>query len=331
MILRKLFLACINLFVKMVDLPSSRYQKNLDGYTYYPLPIKEFFILPTPYNRLTEELQNQIITIYEPGTDISLVKAQRMHIFFEFPKENVIRIVQLYILSNPSNFLVTASLAGNPVIVFPLPSGAANLQFEGGTLGQRFVLTPDGFGDTRGISPGTDTQVLFSFELPYKTDLLIPIKIPIPVDTINIMLPSSNVSVKSSQLQDLGEKSIQNTAWHVYTSSSLAAGSRLDLLVSGKPRMADPEEDELNTNLAVGVISISIVLFFVFIFVFQKISFNKSQKTPVVVPTFDEENRDSSLDAIIALDDQHQAGQIPPAAYQERRAELKDRLRGIQP
>jgi hypothetical protein len=32
------------------------------------------------------------------------------------------------------------------------------------------------------------------------------------------------------------------------------------------------------------------------------------------------------LDAIIALDDQFKAGQIPPAAYKERREELLKRL-----
>jgi hypothetical protein len=35
---------------------------------------------------------------------------------------------------------------------------------------------------------------------------------------------------------------------------------------------------------------------------------------------------DELLDAILALDDQFQSGQLPEAAYQERRAALKARL-----
>jgi hypothetical protein len=35
------------------------------------------------------------------------------------------------------------------------------------------------------------------------------------------------------------------------------------------------------------------------------------------------------LDAIVALDDLYQAGELPETAYQQRRADLKERLRKI--
>jgi len=40
-------------------------------------------------------------------------------------------------------------------------------------------------------------------------------------------------------------------------------------------------------------------------------------------------SRDEILDAIIALDDAYQAGQIGEAAYMQRRAALKEQLRGL--
>jgi hypothetical protein len=58
------------------------------------------------------------------------------------------------------------------VITFQLPDGASNLMVKGGSLGGRFVSTSDGFGDTQGIPPGTGTQILFSYDLPYDKDLL---------------------------------------------------------------------------------------------------------------------------------------------------------------
>ena len=39
------------------------------------------------------------------------------------------------------------------------------------------------------------------------------------------------------------------------------------------------------------------------------------------------ETAESILDAIVALDDLYQAGELPEEAYKERRAELKDRLK----
>ena len=35
------------------------------------------------------------------------------------------------------------------------------------------------------------------------------------------------------------------------------------------------------------------------------------------------------MDAIIALDDQYQAGELPEDAYRQRRAELKERLQNL--
>lgn len=41
------------------------------------------------------------------------------------------------------------------------------------------------------------------------------------------------------------------------------------------------------------------------------------------------EDEETLMDAIIALDDQYHAGNIPEAAYLERRAVLKDKLRKL--
>jgi hypothetical protein len=41
------------------------------------------------------------------------------------------------------------------------------------------------------------------------------------------------------------------------------------------------------------------------------------------------ENKETVIDAIIALDDLFQAGKLPEEAYQQRRAELKARLKEL--
>lgn len=274
----------------------------------------------------TTAMENQQITIYEPITDTALIKAARMHIFFEFPKANVLRVIQLFVLSNPTKNLITSAHAGDPVITFQLPDGASNLMVKGGSLGGRFVSTSDGFGDTQGIPPGTGTQILFSYDLPYDKDLLFYIKLPLNIDVTNIMLPSEGVTIKSSQLNTAGEKLIQNTEWRIYSSGPLTSGSRLDLLVSGKPVIDDPQADEMNTNLAVGLLAVVVVSVFVIIAILQEIGEKKAAKKQKPIPPKDISAQNTVLDAIIALDDQFKAGQIPPAAYKERREELLKRL-----
>lgn len=274
------------------------------------------------------DFTNQIITVYETDTDISLIKAERMHIFFEFPSTETIRVIQMYILSNPTNKLITSPAAGEPVIRYQLPTGASNLQFQGGSLGERFVKTPDGFGDIQGIPPGTGTQVLFSFDLGYKSDLPFYLKLPVTVETINAMLPAGNVSIKSSRLQILGEKDIQGTSWNVYISDRMESGTPLDLLVSGKPVISDMIMDDWDTNLAVGVISLAVVLMIVAMLIHQNVASRKKMAYVENVARMSDSDREAILDAIIALDDQYHAGQIPHNAYIERRNELKTRIGG---
>ncbi len=112
------------------------------------------------------------LQIYESTSDTAALSVDRLHYFFEFVDDQTIRVLELYIISNPGDKTVAAAKDGEPVVTFRLPEGAANLQFEDGELGQRYVQTPDGFGDTTPVRPGSaNYQVLYSYELPYKGKL----------------------------------------------------------------------------------------------------------------------------------------------------------------
>jgi mono/diheme cytochrome c family protein len=277
----------------------------------------------------TNDQQTQIITVYETSTDTSPIRADRLHLFFEFLKPDVVQVVQMFVINNPTDYLITAGKAGDPVISFSLPEGATNLQFQGGQMGERFILTPGGFGDTQGIPPGSGTQILFAYDLPYKTDLHLLVKVPLPVETSNIMLPSRGITIKSSQLQDMGEKSIQDTVWRIYSSGMIPAGTVLDLLLTGKPMVEKTAEVEQGMNLTVGLIALGLVLIVAAVLGFRWNSSRKAVLPVKTIPPLDGTSADAILDTIIALDDQFQAGQIPRTAYEERRAELKERLRGV--
>jgi hypothetical protein len=275
-----------------------------------------------------EEFQNQIVRVYESSSDISQLRADRLHLFFEFLKPDVVQVVQMYVLNNPTNYLLTAEKPGVPVISFPLPEGASSLEFQDGKLGERFILTDTGFGDTQGIPPGSGTQILFAYDLPYKTDLHMLLKVPLLVESSNIMLPSQGVTIKSNQLQDMGIKQIQGTDWRIYASDMILTGTELDILLSGKPKLAETAETEQSMNLTIGFIALGLALVITSVLGLRWKAFRKSVSPAEIAPTLDGAGLDAGLDAIIALDDLYQAGQIPRSAYEERRIELKERLRG---
>lgn len=276
-----------------------------------------------------DELDDIRVLIYEPETDISLVTADRVHIFFDYPRSDTIRVVQLYVLNNSTNRMVTASTAGGVVINYPLPPGALNLQFQNGTLGQRYQITRDGIGDTQPVTPGDSTQVLFSYDLPYRGEAIFDVSIPVKAEIVNVLLSAEGVTLKSRQLQEVGEKNIQNNTWQLFTATGLDAGTAIQVQISGKPRVTTPRENEMSSSLAVGTISLVIVVVFITTILFRDVMEKRTQEHEAAVAHIDTKNRDAILDAIIALDDQYQAGQIPAAAYHERRAELKNRLERI--
>jgi hypothetical protein len=272
-------------------------------------------------------LQTQIITVYETSTETTMLRADRLHLFFDFQKPGVVQIVQMYVINNPTNYLIISNKPGSPVLKFELPEGASNLEFQNGQIGDRFILTPEGFGDTQGIPPGSGTQILFAYDLPYKTDIHLLVKVPLLVETSNIMLPSRGVTIKSNQLQDLGDKNIQGSVWRIYSSEMIPTGTNLDLLLTGKPVEVKTEESEKNMNLTIGLIALGISLIIIAFMGYRWKSTKKTFLLEISNSASDGQNMDALLDAIIALDDQFQAGEIPRLAYEDRRAELKERFR----
>lgn len=287
------------------------------------------FTSPVIHAENADETQNSRVTIYEPDTDISKITAERVHIFFEFPRSDTLRVVQLYVLSNPSNRLITSESAGGVVIEYPLPAGASNMQFQTGSLGQRFLFTRDGVGDTQGIPPGDGTQVLFSYDLPYRGEAGFSITVPVAAQTVNVMLAAEGVNLKSPQLQDIGRKDIQNSTWQLFTAQGVKAGEGIMLKLSGKPRVTTPQENEMSNSLAAGIVSLVIVLVLILTIIFRDIMDKRTRTQEISQQRTEPVDHNAVLDAIIALDDQFQAGQIPAAAYRERRTELKSRLRRL--
>ena len=243
----------------------------------------------------------------------------------------MVQVVNLYIISNSGGKVVVAEKPNDPVIRFPLPEGATNLQFQEGELGDRYVETKNGFGDRMGIAPGEGQhQVLYAYTLPYDRKLDLEIPVPLPVDAAIVMVPPGGVRLKSDQLQDAGQRDVQGMAYQMYQAdSSLAAGEPLKFTLSGKVGVdgAAAEDNSLNF-LLIGLGIFGAALIGAGYWLYRQ---RAGQLSPVYEsggesPVDEEETSESLLDAIVALDDLHATGGLPEAAYQERRAELKARL-----
>jgi len=310
------------------------------------MPVGRAFITSTEYNKVAYSSDIAVVEagktnlelslpIRETTTDSSVLSVDRMHILFEYREPDTLRVIELWILSNLSDRTLVAMEEGAPVVTYPLPEGATNLQFEDGILGERYVETTGGFGDTDVVRPGPGLrQLVFSFEMPYRRRLEFVQPIDLPVNAVVILGPEEGLNVTSDQLQDAGTRQMQNISYHMYTSDRLEVGTELAMTISGQPKGAGLVAGS-RTNLVIGLLAFGVALIVTGVWLFRR---NRAERTGIeaaeeldedFLPGEAAEDPETLLDAILALDDQYQAGELPEEAYRQRRAELKARLTGF--
>ena len=280
----------------------------------------------------------QIVT-YDASSDVSVLTTDRLHIFFDFSDPELIQVVEVYIISNPTDQSVVSAEPGGPVVFFPLPAGYQDLQFEDGALGERYQEAPGGFVDTTSVPPGmSQYQVVFAFNLPYDRRLDFTQPVTMSTSAVVIMLPDNGVKLSGDALIDGGVRDFQGTTYRMYNGSNLSAGSELAFNMAGRPNTGGATliGETSWQNIAIGVGGLGVVLVMVGLWLYQR---NKKTTAPLdegeeEALTADEpasaEDTEALMDAIIALDDQYQAGELPEDAYLQRRAELKERLQNQQ-
>ncbi len=274
------------------------------------------------------------VTIYDSTTDQSGLAVDRLHVFLEFSEPGFVRVGELFIISNPGLRTVAATELGGPVVQFSLPEGAQNLQFQSGALGERYIAIPGGFADTSPVQPSLgEYQVLFTFDMPYDRKLTISQPMLPNTGDVVLLMPDTGVKLQGNLLTDSGARDVQGVSYLMYTGSGFGPDTPLTITISGDPQTGSPSLSgaDNRTSLLVGLGALGVALIVAGLWLYRR----SRAMTPVVEavpveksePLAPAEDPDTLMDAIIALDDQFRDGKLPEAAYQERRAELKEKLR----
>lgn len=267
------------------------------------------------------------ISLRKISTDNSALYAERIHVFFDFVEENTIQVVEMFVIQNPTDSVIVPADSSTPVINFKLPSDSQNLQFEQGMMGVDYIEQPGGFGVMDSFGANSSVQVLFAYELPYSKSLDLDIHLPLPVNASIFMIPSDLVKFSSDQLAFSGERDVQGMRIQTYTSGSMNSDSSINVNLSGKIKQnTQIIQDSNSVSIIIGSLSLVLALGFAFFFIRKKNTIEAELKD---IP-LEEEDLDSLLDAVIALDDAFHSGEIPENAYHNRRKELTDQIKRIQ-
>ena len=270
---------------------------------------------------------NLPVEIYDTTADRSQLWADRMHIFLDYIDEDTIQVVEMFLLNNPTNLLMTADQPGNPVVEYHLPAGASNLVFDSGELGGRYTSLETGFGDTQTIPPGAGYQVMFGYDLPFDGKEEIAIQIPVPVNAIVVMAPEGTLDVKGDQLTPGGEREIQGVNLSVYNASKLTRDSSLVMTVSTARQGTTSLAASSKTSLIIGLSIFGLVLVGGGLWLARMQKKNSAQLAEAVEEEL--ESEEEILDQILALDDQFRAGNMTTDCYHQRRTVLVEKLNKI--
>ncbi|HJS29318.1 MAG TPA: c-type cytochrome [Anaerolineales bacterium] len=311
------------------------------------MPESRVFMVTTEYSQATYNSDiaivepdthaiNLPVTIYDTTEDSSMLAVDRLHIFLETLEPGSLHVVELYLISNPTDKVIVAPGEGEPVVQYKLPAGATGLQFQSGTPEGRFIITEDGFGDTMAIPPGSGQyQVMAAYDLPYSKKVNLSHMLTLPVNSVVLLVPDVGIKVKGSQLEDNGVRQFQGESYRIYSSDRYGAGSQLEFSVSGSVagpggEMGSPDQQ---SGLMAGGLLFGLSLAIVGGWAFRRFYWipkreGTQAKRSLPANTADQQGGlgftsvESVLDAIIALDDLHGAGKLSEAAYHNRRKEL---------
>lgn len=275
------------------------------------------------------------ITIYDTTTDMSALTADQVHILLDYSKPDIIQVVEFYVISNPGEKTVIAGQKGEPIVTLSLPKGYTNLQFQDGQLGDRFLQTADGFGDTAPVIPGNQQyQLVFAFDLPYSNNFEFAQPFSLNVSAVTFLV-SEGVRAEGQNLMDGGVQEMADGGgkFQLYNAGSFKSGESLTLTISGKAQQgaaATIPAGGSTRSLAIGLSTLGLAVLLSGFWLYMRRQNRIPEDESLKQGDIETGSRDEILDAILAVDDQYNAGNISEEAYKQRRSELKEKIRRIE-
>jgi mono/diheme cytochrome c family protein len=305
------------------------------------MPLSRIFIAELTYDgmdlqsgfAIVEEGNTSLILspiiLYNKTEDTSALVVDETRIFFEYGTD-VVQIFNVYSFRNPSDEIIVVKLNEKGEIPFiKAPEGASGFGYEPVQDSEPFQQVENGLA----IPPSEGSYGMIAYgSVPKAKEFKLTQEFVLPATAVTVFVPEG-ITIKSEKATDLGVQAIQDFNFQIYEVGSVIAGEKLDLSISGTPKesatASTPGAATSNQNLLIGAGALGAVLILAGAWMYLR-DRNREDDTTGEQDEEDEfESSEDVIDAIIALDDLHRAKKISDDAYQKRRAELKDILKGM--
>jgi hypothetical protein len=269
------------------------------------------------------------ITIFDKTDDFKILSFNQIHLILDQSSQNEIQVTELFIVANPGKQVVVVASDGTSIPFIQVPKNASGLQYQLSQGSTQLLNATGGFA----MVPGADKQFGFiaSYVLPYKNGLKFEQAFAVPVASLTVFVPEG-MRLRGEQLTDAGKQDIQGKFYQMYQVSKIASDGTLSMSLSGTPG-ASGSAPSRQTWVLIGIAAAGLLFIGLGILLYlrDRARLRLAVESNAVEIKEDAigEDRDGIMDAVIALDDQYKAGEIPKEAYEKRRNELKERLKKV--
>jgi mono/diheme cytochrome c family protein len=305
------------------------------------IPINRIFIAELTYDgvdlqsgfAIVKEGETSVslppITLYNRTEDLSALIVDEARIFFEYGTD-VVQVFNVYSFRNSGDEIVVVKFNDKGEVPFlKAPAGSSGFGYEPMQDSEPFQQLENGFA----IPPSEGSYGLIAFaSVPKEKEFEFSQEFVLPAEAVTVFVPEG-ITIKSDQSTDLGVRALQDFNFQVYEMGGVTAGETLNLSVSGTPREAEtastPAEVTSNQNLLIGAGALGVALILAGAWMYLRDRTREEDGVGEKEEGNEFDSSDDVIDAIIALDDLHRARKISDEAYQRRRAELKEVLKGM--
>ncbi len=281
------------------------------------------------------------VTVFNTTSDPAVVTIDQMHILLNFAGDQL-QVDEFYVFSNNGTSVFVGE-SGDPAagtLQISLPEGAENVSFQR-ALGSmdstipanEVIQTAVGWADTFPLNPGPGgLNLIVSYDLPYNDGATLSRPIHYQVTNANVIMQDAGVTASGEGFEDLGVQDMGGNRFATYNRAGVAPGSTLELTLDGRPQVTSPSGSTVqagnnNLDLIIGGISLLVVAGLA-VFTVRTWRGRAEEDDEEEYDDVDDE-REQLLQAIVALDESYEKGQIAESAYTARRAELKAALAEI--
>lgn len=255
------------------------------------------------------------LRVWEPTSDAGVVKVNVHHIIIE-PGEGAVQVAELLVFVNTSDRTYVGGGSNGDrrqSLHFSLPDGARDVQLMDGLDERAVTVSADELVDTVGVKPGM-REIAYSYALPV-TGRTVEVRrrVDYPTGRLEVFgRAGATLSVTPLGRQD--DVKTDQGVYARYSGGPIEAGAIVKVGLTGLP-VRRPTGRYAAIAAFIGLVAAGIVYPFL------------RRPRRVVEPRRAVMGRDELIQAVAALDDRFEAGEVPEAEYHRRRTRYLERLR----